>query len=117
MTNQPKDLRGLKALVGILAVLIIIGTTVVAGTVIHRLYARFTLPPTPPANPSISAPAASSISEGAPPKALALPGDEHIMAITGSGADIAILVTTTKGEKLLILNPDSGTLRTALTSP
>ena len=41
MQDQPRqDLRGLKALVGIMGVLIVLGTALVIGVVIHRLYAR-----------------------------------------------------------------------------
>lgn len=117
MKNQPQDLRGLKALVGIMAVLIIIGTTVVVGTVIHRLYARFTASPTPDSSATAQAALPPSLPAGPPPKAIILPSDEHVISIASAGAEIALLVTTPKGEKLLILNPDSGTLRTALSSP
>ena len=41
MQDQPRqDLRALKALVGVMGVLIVLGTALVIGVVIHRLYAR-----------------------------------------------------------------------------
>lgn len=116
MSGQPQNLRGLKALVGIMAVLIIVGTTVVVGTVIHRLYARFNSPPTPltsaaPPLPSTTPPLSAI---AAPP--IALPEGEHIVEIAAAGSELAVLVSTPLGEKVLILNPFSGKIRTALSS-
>lgn len=117
MTDQPQSLRGLKALVGGMAVLIIIGTTVVVGTVIHRLYARFNQPPTPPYNleaPPAPLAATQPVTSSATVK---LASGEHIAAISGVGNDVAVLVTSSQGDKLLILNPASGAVHTALSTP
>lgn len=116
MADQPQNLRGLKALVGGMAVLIIIGTTVVVGTVIHRLYARFNAPPTPPSG-LVAAP---SLPASAPPSlaftSTKLAPGEHIAAISGVGTEVAVLVTSPQGEKLLILNPASGVVQTVLST-
>lgn len=110
MTNQPQNLRGLKALVGIMAVLIIVGTTVVVGTVASRLYSRFNPPPTP----------ATSSEAPPPPQELAstlkLPAGEHIVGIANAGSELAILTTSSQGEEVLMFNPTSGALRTVLSS-
>ena len=100
-TTQPKqDLRALKALVGIMGVLIILGTALVIGVVINRLYARKAAP-----SISVSAPVAAS--------ATLAPG-EHIAGIAAAGPDLAIWVSGPGGDRLLLLDPASGALRTAL---
>lgn len=100
-----------------MAVLIIIGTTVVVGTVIYRLYARFTAQPTPSTQatvPSASSTPATFLPPGNP---IRLGTGQHIAQIASAGTDIVILVTTHNGEELLLLNPASGTVRTLVTSP
>src|SRR5579871_2931270 len=100
MQDQPQDLRGLKAAVGGMGVLIIIGTIVVVGTIIHRLYARESAPP-PMAAP-LSVPAA-------PTAAMAqLQPGEHISGIAGAGAAVAVWVSGPAGDRLLLLDPASG---------
>lgn len=117
MTNQPQSLRGLKALVGIMAVLIVIGTTVVVGTVIHRLYARFTSPPTPvSADVAASQPPPPAIADLYAGKPVELGAGQHITQIASAGAYIAVLVTTPDGEKLLLVDPASGAVRPLLVS-
>ncbi len=114
MQDQPQNLRGLKALVGGMGVLIIIGTTVVIGTIIHRLYARFSAPSTAPAAAAVPAP--GSVPPALPPAAVAAqiaPG-EHISGIAPAGADLAIWVSGPKGDRLLLLNPATGQTRTVL---
>ncbi|MGE4483378.1 hypothetical protein [Acidocella sp.] len=112
MQDQPQNLRGLKAIVGIMGVLIIIGTTVVIGTIIHRLYARFNAAPTPPQMAVVPAPgnvpaaAAASLAPG-----------EHIAGIASAGEDLAVWVSGPKGDRLLLLNPQTGVVRTVLASP
>jgi len=110
MQGQPQNLRGLKALVGIMGVLIVIGTTVVIGTVIHRLYARFTAPPMPVA--PLAAPMAPVA--GNVPVAAALAPGEHIAGIAGAGPDVAVWVSSPKGDRVLLLDPASGTVRVGL---
>ena len=100
-----------------MAILIIIGTTIVVGTVIYRLYARFNPPPTPSATSgSIAAPVASPALPTIPAPTVQLADGEHITAIAAAGADVAILVAGPQSERVLILNPASGAIRTALVS-
>ncbi len=114
MQGQPQNLRGLKALVGIMGVLIVIGTTVVVGTVIHRLYARFNAPsipaaPVAPVAGSVAVPVAHAV-------AAALEPGEHIAGIAAAGPDVAVWVSGPKGERVLLLDPVSGTARVGLQS-
>jgi Family of unknown function (DUF6476) len=109
MRDQPQsNLRGLKALVGILGVLIVVGTAVVIGTVIHRLYARNDAPSMaqPLATPAAPAPAglASTV----------LPPGEHIAGIAAAGGRIAVWVSGPQGDRLLLVDPLSGQSRVVL---
>ncbi len=114
MRDQPQsDLRGLKALVGILGVLIVVGTAVVIGTVIHRLYARNDAPSMaqPLATPAAPAPALPA------PAGLAstvLPPGEHIAGIAAAGGRIAVWVSGPQGDRLLLVDPLSGQSRVVL---
>ncbi len=83
----------LKAVVGILGVLIILGTALVIGTVIHRLYARTQPPSMPMAAPTVAAGLA--------------PG-EHIAGIAGLGGELAVWVNGPGGDRVLLLDPSSG---------
>lgn len=117
MQGQPQNLRGLKALVGGMGVLIVIGTTVVVGTVIHRLYARLAAPPMPAA--SLAAPmvpVAGNVPVAAVQAAAALAPGEHISGIASAGPDVAVWVNGPKGERVLLLNPVSGAVRVGLQS-
>ena len=116
MQDQPQNLRGLKAVVGIMAVLIIIGTTVVVGTVIHRLYARFAASSTPQAMASVPVPNAVPAGMPAGVAARLAPG-EHISGIATAGAALAVWVSGPKGDRLLLLNPLTGQARVVLASP
>jgi hypothetical protein len=110
MTDQPQDLRGLKAAVGIMGVLIVVGTTVVVGTIIHRLYARVSAPP-PMAMP-LALPALPAVA--AVPVAAQLPPGEHIAGIAAAGGDVAVWVNGPDGGRLLLLNPVSGQISLGL---
>ena len=104
MRDQPQgDLRGLKALVGILGVLIVVGTAVVIGTVIHRLYARNDAPSM--ASP-LAAPAAPALPAGLTPTVLG--PSEHIAGIAAAGGRIAAWVSGPQGDRLLLIDPASG---------
>ncbi|MDE8345336.1 MAG: hypothetical protein POH28_04050 [Acidocella sp.] len=105
MIDQPRqDLRGLKALVGILGVLIILGTALVISVVIHRLYARNIAPSSimPASHGTITA------------KNLA-PG-EKILGIAGAGTDLAIWVGNTQGSQILLVNPANGQMTTIVST-
>jgi len=85
----------LKALVGILGVLIVLGTALVIGVVIQRIYAR-------PAVPSISvAPAAG----------------ERIAGIAGAGGYVAVWETGPDGDKILSIDLATGAVKTVLQLP
>jgi hypothetical protein len=96
------DLRALKALVVFLGVLIVLGTAVVIGTVIHRMYANA-------ATPSITA---APIPGMAPPVSLQ-PG-EHIAGIAAAGGDVAVWATGPAGDRVLLINPQTGGVTVAL---
>ncbi len=88
---------GLKALVGILGVLIVLGTALVIGVVIQRIYAK---------------PAAASISEApwTPPKTdpLMLPPGSRISGIASAGGDLAVWVTGPAADQIWLVDPRTG---------
>ena len=115
MQDQPQNLRGLKALVGIMAVLIIIGTTVVVGTLIHRFYAKTT--PTPTTTTLLHETNAADIDTDLPsPTTLALPQGLQIEGIAAIDHNLAVWVRGPVGDKIIILNPKTGQAHTAVTS-
>jgi len=108
------DLRGLKALVAGLGILVVLGTAVVIGVIIKRLYAS-------PAPPSIA---------GAPPADVALPdagaafnapvllpAGSRIAGIAAAGGDFAVTVTGPAGDQVWVLNPQTGAHVVALSAP
>ena len=99
------DLRGLKALVGIMGVLIILGTALVIGVVIHRIYAR---------NGAPSMPAAVLTAPGAAASTAMLAPGEHIAGIAAAGGDIAVWVSSPVGDRVLLIDPASGRVNVAL---
>ncbi|WBO57783.1 hypothetical protein GT370_10660 [Acidocella sp. MX-AZ03] len=133
MQDQPQNLRGLKAAVGIMGVLIVIGTTVVIGTIIHRLYARFSAPSTPSvAAASVPAPGAvqgvvqgvvaqgAAVPAGGGPAAggmVALQPGERVAGIASAGAELAIWVRGPQGERVLLLDPATGQSHAVLAGP
>ncbi len=92
-----------------MGVLIVIGTAVVVGTIIHRLYDRNSAPP--------SMPAAALGTQVAPIAATAatLQPGEHIAGIAAAGADVAVWVNSPAGARLLLLDPATGQIRVGLT--
>jgi hypothetical protein len=110
MAIQPRsgnDLRGLKALVGVLGVLVILGTALVIGIVIHRLYDK----------PAAAAPAAIPGLSLALPAAPSLLGHgEHISGIAGAGEELAIWVSGPAGDRVLLLDPATGKVAVAVSS-
>ena len=114
MQDQPRqDLRALKALVGVMGVLIVLGTALVIGVVIHRLYARngvasnvaATTVPVPSVAPSMVPAAAGSVRLA--------PGDK-IAGIAGAGGEVAVWVSGPAGDRLLLIDPASGQARVVL---
>jgi hypothetical protein len=110
MAIQPRsenDLRGLKALVGILGVLIILGTALVIGVVIHRIYGK----------PAAATPGTiQGASVALAPSSLLARG-EHISGIAGAGGELAIWVTGPAGDKVLLLDPATGKIGLAISTP
>jgi len=105
MEDQPRggDLRALKALVGVMGVLIVVGTAVVIGVVIHRIYAK-------PAQPSITA-----VLPGEPAAAAAAPDNapgRHVAGIAAAGGDLAVWQTGPGGDRILLLDPRTGAVTT-----
>ncbi|MDR3521993.1 MAG: hypothetical protein P4L54_10320 [Acidocella sp.] len=103
------DMRGLKALVGILGVLIVLGTALVIGVVIKRIYAK-------PAVTSMTAPVSAVIPGESPPvlPVGTLAAGEHVAGIAGAGGMLAIWVSGAAGDRVLLLNPQTGALNTVL---
>jgi hypothetical protein len=87
----------LKALVGVMGVLIILGTALVIGVIIQRIYAK-------PAAPSMPI-------AGAPVK---LAPGEHVAGIAGAGGAIAVWVTGPAGDRILLIDPATGGLSVVL---
>ncbi len=92
----------------ILGVLVILGTALVIGVVIHRIYGkRGGLAPAIVPGVSVALPAAP----------VALVRGERIAGIAGAGGDFAVWVTGPAGDRILLLDPATGRLATALTAP
>jgi hypothetical protein len=81
----------LKALVGILGVLIVLGTALVIGVVIQRIYAR-------PAAPSMSAAATG----------------ERIAGIAAGGGYVAVWETGPDGDRVLSVDLATGAVKTVV---
>ncbi len=90
-------------LVGGLGVLVVLGTALVIGVVIHRLYAK-------PSAPSMPVPAVPAF----PALTNRLPAGDTIKAIAGAGAGLAIWVSGPEGDQILLLNPATGQLTIAV---
>jgi hypothetical protein len=101
-TTENARLRGLKVLVGVLGVLIVLGTAVVIGVVIKRIYAR-------PAAASMAALPAGVVPE--------VPAGDHIAGIAGAGGVFAVWVTGGGGGSVYLLDPQTGALRLAVSTP
>ena len=86
-----------------LGVLIVLGTAVVAGVIIHRIYARV--------SPAASMVAAVPV-PGVAPVRLA-PG-ERVAGIAGAGGALGVWVTGPQGDRVLLIDPASGQARQVL---
>jgi hypothetical protein len=112
MQDQPQtDLRGLKALVAILGALIVLGTAVVVGTVIHRLYARVSAPPSMVVAVAPPPVGVAPLAVGA-----ALAKGERIEGIAGAGGDVAVWVNGPAGDRVLLLDPATGRVSVGLSA-
>ncbi len=101
--DQTQDYRGLKALVIGMGVLIIIGTAVVIGVIIHRLYAASTaLKPEPS---PIAAPATAAFHTRLP-----APTGSTIKSVTATNNRLAVGISTPQGGKIILINPRTGAI-------
>jgi hypothetical protein len=106
-SRQDGNLRGLKALVVVLGILVVLGSALVLGVIIQRIYAK----------PTASAPPYEAKGILVLPQAPHLLGPgERITGLSSADGEIAIAVSGPGGDRLLLLNPASGQLRTALSS-
>ncbi len=94
-------MRGLKALVAGLGLLVVLGTALVIGVVIKRIYAS-------PAAPSMSAVPAGVVS--------ALPAGSRIMGLAGAGGAFAVWVSGPGGDAVYLLDPATGAVREAVSA-
>jgi hypothetical protein len=99
-----------------MGVLIVIGTTVVVGTIIHRLYARVSAPPPMQAVPLTAPPAPMAPVAAVAGAAAELAPGEHISGIAAAGPDVAVWVSGPNGDRLLLVDPAGGTVRVGLQS-
>ena len=92
---------------GVLGVLIVLGTALVIGVVIHRIYAK-PAAPAPGVVPGVPAmlPAASNV----------LGRGEHVSGIAGAGGAVAIWVSGPEGDRILLLDPSSGRISLGLSA-
>jgi hypothetical protein len=103
-TQPQPSLRALKTLVAGMGILIVLGTAVVIGVIIHRIYA-------------VSPPPSNQISAPAPFLSATLPPGSDIMGIAPAGAKLAIWTKGPDGGHVYIYDPAAGTLTQALTTP
>ena len=102
----------MKALVGIMGALIVLGTAVVVGTVIHRLYARVSAPP----SMVVAAPPPPPVGGTAAVVGAALAKGERIEGIAGAGGDVAVWVNGPAGDRVLLLDPATGRVSVGLSA-
>jgi len=95
----------LKALVGILGVLIVLGTALVIGVVIQRIYAK-------PEAASMSAPV-----PGGQAGPWVLQAGSHVSGIAAAGGELAVWVSGPAGDQIWLLDPRTGGRTVAITAP
>ena len=89
-----------------MGVLIILGTALVIGVVIHRLYAK---PVVASMTPAVWTPLPKAFNR--------LPPDSHISGLAAAGGEFAIWVTAPGGDSVYLLSPQTGELQLALSAP
>jgi hypothetical protein len=96
----------LKALVGGLGLLVVLGTALVIGVVIKRMYAG----PALASNVADVAPPVPGYLAAAPPVsgAVTLPAGSKITGLAASGDDFAVSVSGPAGDRLWIVNARTG---------
>ncbi len=106
-------MRGLKALVAGLGLLVVLGTALVIGVVIKRIYASPAPPSTARAVPVPGA-AAGLATLNAP---VPLPPGSKITGIASAGGAFAVTVSGPAGDQVWIVNPHTGARFLALSAP
>lgn len=103
-----------------MAVLIIVGTTVVVGTLIHRFYAKSAPAPTTITTESPTMPNNTAEIQGdalpSAPSTLVLAPGLQIEGMTAVGHDLALWIRGPVGDKVLLLNPRTGQINTIVTT-
>ena len=86
-----------------MGVLIVLGTALVVGVVVRRIYVR-------PAAPSM--PVAAPAGLPAPgPGPVVLPAGAHVAGIAAAGGVVAVWVSGPGGDRVLLIDPTSGAVR------
>ncbi len=113
--NLAPDVRGLKALVIGLGVLIVLGTALVIGVVIKRIV-ESTHTPIQAASPTPPIPSAVP---GDAPFTTVLPGaaGAKIAGVTASGGIVAVWLRDDKGGRIDFIDPHSGALLGSAAAP
>jgi hypothetical protein len=106
--DQTQSYRGLKALVIGMGVLIIIGTAMVIGVIIHRLYAVSTAPKPEP-SPIAARPTAPFHTS------LPAPNGGTIKNVIALGHNLAVRVSTPQGGEIVLINPRTGAITGTIT--
>jgi hypothetical protein len=106
----------LKALVAGLGLLVVLGTALVIGVVIKRIYANPAPPSTAPAaTPQLPVPGeAAGPAVGAP---VPLPAGSKITGIAASGGVFAVTISGPAGDQVWLVNPSTGARVLALSAP
>jgi hypothetical protein len=100
----------LKALVAGLGVLVVLGSALVIGVIIKRIYAN----PAPPSTAAAPVAPDDSLPAGAP---FTLPQGSKITGIAAADGAIAVAVSGPAGDQLWLVNPQTGAHALALNAP
>jgi len=111
--SRPDQLKGLKALVAFLGILVVLGTAVVAGVIIRRLYA-----PAAPASNVAAATLPPQPGTAPPTTTTTLPTGSRILGLAAAGGSLAIWVTSPAGSQdIYLLDPATNALHLAIHAP
>jgi hypothetical protein len=101
----------LKALVAGLGLLVVLGTALVIGVVIKRMYAA----PAPASNISAAVPVPGAALP--PADAITLPAGSRITGLAAAGEAFAVTVSGPSGDQLWIVNPQTGARYVTMSTP
>jgi hypothetical protein len=122
LAAQPQaDLRGLKVLVAGMGVLIVLGTALVIGVVVHRMApAGASDVPRGHGPPAVADSGRGGVNASLPAghepagSGETLPVGERIKSISPAGPDVAVWVSGANSDRILLLDPLTGQVRAAL---